>query len=312
MIVEDCLFCGIVAGDVEADVVHATERTVAFRDLNPQAPTHVLVVPRDHFANAAELAAGDPASLRRAGHHGGRGRHGRGPRRLPARLQHRRRGRAERVPHPPAPARRAPDDLASRVKRPTSRILLAVAAAALVVPFAAVLHGLRRRGPPGRRPRRPAPADSAARGRGPAAGRDPEGQAAAAPRRRAADDPDHAGDLHAVRTHGDRHRRLPLLPARPAGGQGRLADRQQRAARQPERRPPRHPVQGLARDGPGRRGEGRRDHRPGLDLLRRHRLRGRVRRPGRRQLAGGLGARRRRDQGRRTATASSSRPARGS
>ena len=60
MIVEDCLFCGIVAGDVEADVVHATERTVAFRDLNPQAPTHVLVVPRDHFANAAELAAGDP------------------------------------------------------------------------------------------------------------------------------------------------------------------------------------------------------------------------------------------------------------
>ena len=43
-------------------MVHATERTVAFRDLNPQAPTHVLVVPRDHFANAAELAAGDPAA----------------------------------------------------------------------------------------------------------------------------------------------------------------------------------------------------------------------------------------------------------
>ena len=60
MVVEDCLFCGIVAGDIDAEVVHATERTVAFRDLNPQAPTHVLVVPRDHFANAAELAAGDP------------------------------------------------------------------------------------------------------------------------------------------------------------------------------------------------------------------------------------------------------------
>ncbi len=60
MVVEDCLFCGIVAGDVEADVVHSTQRTVAFRDLSPQAPTHVLVVPRDHFANAAELAAGDP------------------------------------------------------------------------------------------------------------------------------------------------------------------------------------------------------------------------------------------------------------
>jgi histidine triad (HIT) family protein len=60
VVVEGCLFCGIVAGDVDAEVVHATERTVAFRDLNPQAPTHVLVVPRDHFANAAELATGDP------------------------------------------------------------------------------------------------------------------------------------------------------------------------------------------------------------------------------------------------------------
>ena len=60
MVVEGCLFCGIAAGDVEADVVHVTERTVAFRDVNAQAPTHVLVVPRDHYANAAELAAGDP------------------------------------------------------------------------------------------------------------------------------------------------------------------------------------------------------------------------------------------------------------
>ena len=56
----DCLFCKIVAGEIPAEVVHTTERTVAFRDLNPQAPTHVLVVPRDHYANAAELAAGDP------------------------------------------------------------------------------------------------------------------------------------------------------------------------------------------------------------------------------------------------------------
>jgi histidine triad (HIT) family protein len=58
--VENCLFCGIVAGDVDADVVHETERTVAFRDINGQAPTHVLVVPRDHYANAASLASGDP------------------------------------------------------------------------------------------------------------------------------------------------------------------------------------------------------------------------------------------------------------
>jgi histidine triad (HIT) family protein len=62
-VVSDCLFCGIVAGDVDADVVHATERTVAFRDINPQAPTHVLVVPRDHHADAAALATGDPSAL---------------------------------------------------------------------------------------------------------------------------------------------------------------------------------------------------------------------------------------------------------
>ena len=57
---EDCLFCKIVAGEIPADVVHTTERTVAFRDINAQAPTHVLVVPKEHFANAAALAAGDP------------------------------------------------------------------------------------------------------------------------------------------------------------------------------------------------------------------------------------------------------------
>jgi histidine triad (HIT) family protein len=62
-VVADCLFCGIVAGDVDADVVHETDRTVAFRDINPQAPTHVLVVPRDHYADAGDLATGDPSAL---------------------------------------------------------------------------------------------------------------------------------------------------------------------------------------------------------------------------------------------------------
>lgn len=56
----DCLFCKIVAGDAPGDVVHTTERSVAFRDINPQAPLHVLVVPRDHYENAADLATGDP------------------------------------------------------------------------------------------------------------------------------------------------------------------------------------------------------------------------------------------------------------
>jgi histidine triad (HIT) family protein len=51
----DCLFCRIVAGEVPAEVVRTTERTVAFRDVNPTAPTHVLVVPRDHVAHAGEV-----------------------------------------------------------------------------------------------------------------------------------------------------------------------------------------------------------------------------------------------------------------
>lgn len=60
---DDCLFCKIVAGDVPADVVLTTDHAVAFRDINPQAPTHVLVVPRRHHANAAETAVADAAAL---------------------------------------------------------------------------------------------------------------------------------------------------------------------------------------------------------------------------------------------------------
>ncbi len=53
---DDCLFCKIAAGDIPADVVRETDQTVAFRDINPQAPTHVLVIPRAHHANIAELS----------------------------------------------------------------------------------------------------------------------------------------------------------------------------------------------------------------------------------------------------------------
>jgi histidine triad (HIT) family protein len=56
-IVTDCLFCKIVAKEIPADVVRETARTLAFRDVNPQAPTHVLVIPKAHHANAAALAA---------------------------------------------------------------------------------------------------------------------------------------------------------------------------------------------------------------------------------------------------------------
>ncbi|WP_068928530.1 histidine triad nucleotide-binding protein [Planobispora rosea] len=55
----DCLFCRIVAKEIPADVVHETERTLAFRDIDPQAPTHVLVIPKDHYRDAAALAAAD-------------------------------------------------------------------------------------------------------------------------------------------------------------------------------------------------------------------------------------------------------------
>ncbi|GGV64724.1 histidine triad nucleotide-binding protein [Streptomyces massasporeus] len=57
---EDCLFCKIVAGTIPATIVRQTETTVAFRDINPQAPTHVLVIPKAHYENAAALAAADP------------------------------------------------------------------------------------------------------------------------------------------------------------------------------------------------------------------------------------------------------------
>ncbi|GAB7047793.1 HIT domain-containing protein [Catenuloplanes indicus] len=56
----DCLFCKIVAGEIPADVVHETETTLAFRDIDPKAPVHVLVVPRAHHPNVAALAAGAP------------------------------------------------------------------------------------------------------------------------------------------------------------------------------------------------------------------------------------------------------------
>ena len=50
----DCLFCKIVAGDIPAEIVHEGERTIAFRDINPQAPLHVLVIPRAHVASLNE------------------------------------------------------------------------------------------------------------------------------------------------------------------------------------------------------------------------------------------------------------------
>lgn len=57
-----CLFCDVVAGDEPADIVLATDGAVVFRDLQPQAPTHLLVVPREHLADVRELARSPEAA----------------------------------------------------------------------------------------------------------------------------------------------------------------------------------------------------------------------------------------------------------
>lgn len=59
----DCLFCRFVTRELEPDVVAETDLSLAFRDINPQAPTHVLVIPKRHVANAAELTAASAQEL---------------------------------------------------------------------------------------------------------------------------------------------------------------------------------------------------------------------------------------------------------
>jgi histidine triad (HIT) family protein len=57
----DCLFCRIVSGDIPAQIVYEDADTVAFRDIEAQAPVHVLVVPRRHVADLGEAVEADPA-----------------------------------------------------------------------------------------------------------------------------------------------------------------------------------------------------------------------------------------------------------
>ena len=63
LVSDACLFCRIVAGEIPAEVVASTDTAVAFRDVNPQAPLHVLVVPRTHLPDAAALADAEPATV---------------------------------------------------------------------------------------------------------------------------------------------------------------------------------------------------------------------------------------------------------
>jgi histidine triad (HIT) family protein len=59
---DDCLFCRIVAGEIPATVVHETDTTLAFRDIGPKAPVHVLVIPKAHHRDLVALARADPAA----------------------------------------------------------------------------------------------------------------------------------------------------------------------------------------------------------------------------------------------------------
>ena len=59
----ECIFCGIVNGSLPTEFIHEGEHTVAFRDITPQAPTHVLIVPRAHIASVADLEAAHTALL---------------------------------------------------------------------------------------------------------------------------------------------------------------------------------------------------------------------------------------------------------
>lgn len=60
---DNCLFCKIAAGTIPATIVHQDDTLVAFADINPQAPLHVLVIPRRHIATLNDLGAGDDALL---------------------------------------------------------------------------------------------------------------------------------------------------------------------------------------------------------------------------------------------------------
>lgn len=67
----ECLFCRIVAGEIPASVIYEDDRVIAFKDVNPQAPAHVLVIPRRHISSLNDLSPEDDALVgelvRRAG-----------------------------------------------------------------------------------------------------------------------------------------------------------------------------------------------------------------------------------------------------
>lgn len=59
----DCIFCKIVAGEIPATIVAQSEHAIAFNDIAPKQPVHILVVPKEHHKNVAELAFANPEAL---------------------------------------------------------------------------------------------------------------------------------------------------------------------------------------------------------------------------------------------------------
>ena len=61
--VADCIFCSIIAGTIPATVLGSTQRSIAIADIDPKAPLHALVIPRNHIGDVTDLAASDPQGL---------------------------------------------------------------------------------------------------------------------------------------------------------------------------------------------------------------------------------------------------------
>ena len=114
----ECIFCRIAAREIPAEILHVSDTVVAFRDLNPQAPVHILLIPKEHIASIADVEERHGGPARRphpGGHASGEGR-GHRRRRLASGLQRRPRRRADRLPPALPPARRPSHDLAARVE----------------------------------------------------------------------------------------------------------------------------------------------------------------------------------------------------
>jgi histidine triad (HIT) family protein len=61
----DCIFCKIVAGEIPSDTVYEDEEIIAFRDINPQAPVHIVIIPRQHISALSDLSQSDSALVGR-------------------------------------------------------------------------------------------------------------------------------------------------------------------------------------------------------------------------------------------------------